>query len=74
MKPVGLRTDAGEARGYRKGNPMTEYQCVLCDYIYDPQQGDPETGIGPGTRFDELPENWCCPTCGAGMEFFKPTS
>lgn len=40
------------------------YKCTSCDYIYDPHRGDPETGIKPGTPFDEIPDDWVCPVCG----------
>lgn len=50
--------------------PMTHHECLLCDYVYDPQQGDPEQGVPPGTPFVELPNEWRCPICGATAEFF----
>lgn len=43
----------------------TKYYCTECGYIYDPATGDPDHGIPPGTRFEDLPENWVCPVCGA---------
>ncbi len=49
---------------------MTHHECLLCDYVYDPQQGDPEQGVPPGTPFVELPNEWRCPICGATAEFF----
>lgn len=39
--------------------------CILCGYVYDPAVGDAEGGIPPGVAFDELPEDWLCPRCGA---------
>ncbi len=50
---------------------MEKYVCELCGYVYDPAQGDPENGIAPGTEFDELPEDWICPLCGATKEDFE---
>lgn len=50
---------------------MQKYVCSMCGYIYDPQQGDPENDITPGTRFDDLPDDWTCPGCGASKERFK---
>lgn len=47
------------------------YTCTLCGYIYDPEKGDPEGNIGAGTRFEDLPENWVCPVCGAGKDKFE---
>jgi len=40
-----------------------EYWCDVCMYRYDPAKGDPKNGIEPGTEFDDLPEDWCCPIC-----------
>lgn len=50
---------------------MKKYVCKICGYIYDPEKGDPENGIKPGTSFEELPDNWICPVCGAGKEEFE---
>jgi hemerythrin-like domain-containing protein/rubredoxin len=47
------------------------YVCSVCGYAYDPAKGDPEHGVRPGTRFDELPEDWVCPICGAYKTLFK---
>ena len=51
---------------------MTRYECTLCGYIYDPQVGDPANGIAPGTPFEEIPDDWVCPECGAGKDEFQP--
>ena len=48
------------------------YVCTICGYEYDPEVGDPDNGIAPGTTFDELPEDWECPECGVGKEDFEP--
>lgn len=54
-------------------DPATQkYECVLCGYVYDPAEGDPDSGVAPGTAFGELPEDWVCPDCGAGKEDFEP--
>ena len=50
---------------------MKKYQCV-CGFIYDPEIGDPDNGIAPGTAFEDLPEDWTCPVCGAGKALFSP--
>ncbi|MBQ8592902.1 MAG: rubredoxin [Bacteroidaceae bacterium] len=50
---------------------MSKFVCTVCDWVYDPQKGDPENGILPGTTFDELPEDWVCPVCGVGKESFE---
>lgn len=46
--------------------------CLVCTYEYDPAKGDPERGAAPGTPFADLPDDWVCPTCGAGKEHFMP--
>jgi len=43
----------------------------MCDYIYDPRAGDPDNGIEPATAFEDLPEDWICPECGAGKNEFE---
>ncbi|MEM3421851.1 MAG: flavin reductase [Candidatus Hadarchaeum sp.] len=48
-----------------------KYKCTICGYIYDPEKGDPDSGIKPGTPFEELPENWVCPICGADKSAFE---
>jgi len=50
---------------------MTKYECTVCGYIYDPEKGDPDSGIKPGTPFDDLPDDWVCPVCGAWKSAFK---
>lgn len=50
---------------------MEKYICTVCDYVYDPELGDPENGIEPGTSFEDLPEDWVCPLCGVGKEEFE---
>ncbi|MDD2321868.1 MAG: rubredoxin [Geobacteraceae bacterium] len=50
---------------------MDSYRCSICDYLYDPEVGDPANGVDPGTSFDDLPENWVCPVCGAEQSFFE---
>jgi rubredoxin len=50
---------------------MAKWQCVDCGYIYDPELGDPDGGIAPGTAFEDLPEDWECPDCGAPKDTFE---
>jgi rubredoxin len=50
---------------------MKKYRCTLCGYIYDPQKGDPDNNVEPGTAFDDLPDEWTCPECGADKEDFE---
>ncbi|MDY0117120.1 MAG: rubredoxin [Sulfurimonadaceae bacterium] len=51
---------------------MKKYVCTVCGYIYDPEVGDADSGIAPGTSFEDLPEDWVCPECGVGKEDFEP--
>jgi rubredoxin len=53
---------------------MTEfkkYHCLECEHIYDEAQGDSDSGIAPGTRWEDIPDDWSCPICGAPKNFFK---
>lgn len=50
---------------------MEKYECDVCGYVYDPELGDPENGIAPGTAFADLPEDWTCPDCGVEKEDFS---
>jgi rubredoxin len=50
---------------------MKNYVCTVCGYIYDPAEGDPDHGISPGTKFEDLPEDWVCPICGVGKDMFE---
>jgi flavin reductase (DIM6/NTAB) family NADH-FMN oxidoreductase RutF/rubredoxin len=54
-----------------KVSKMAKYECTVCGYIYDPQLGDPDGGIKPGTPFEEIPDGWVCPVCGAAKDQFK---
>lgn len=49
---------------------MTKYRCVICNYIYDPEKGDPDGGIAAGTAFEAIPDSWRCPVCGAAKDQF----
>ena len=49
-----------------------KYSCNVCSYVYDPQRGDPDHGVPPGTSFDDLPEDWICPDCSVGKSEFSP--
>lgn len=50
---------------------MDRYVCTVCGYVYDPEKGDPDNGIVPGIPFEELPDDWVCPVCGAGKDKFE---
>ena len=51
---------------------MKKYVCKVCGYVYDPAAGDADSGIAPGTAFEDLPADWVCPLCGVGTEDFEP--
>ena len=51
---------------------MEKYVCSICGYVYDPEAGDPENGVDPGTAFADLPDDWVCPDCGATKDLFAP--
>jgi flavin reductase (DIM6/NTAB) family NADH-FMN oxidoreductase RutF/rubredoxin len=51
---------------------VKKYKCTVCGYIYDPAQGDPDSGIKPGTAFADIPDDWVCPLCGVGKDKFEP--
>lgn len=51
---------------------MKKYVCKVCGYIYDPEAGDPDNGVPPGTAWEKVPEGWVCPVCAVGKEEFQP--
>lgn len=51
-------------------NP-SKYKCLMCSYVYDPLKGDSLSEVGPGTSFDDLPDDWTCPVCGVGKDLFE---
>ena len=50
---------------------MDKYECTVCGYVYDPELGDSDGGITPGTPFEKLPDTWICPICGAPKSDFR---
>ncbi|NQT95727.1 MAG: rubredoxin [Candidatus Omnitrophica bacterium] len=50
---------------------MNKYRCKICNYIYDPEKGDPENGINPPKAFEDLPEDWLCPECNVDKSQFE---
>jgi len=50
---------------------MAKWECMVCGYIYDEKLGDPDGGIKPGTKFQDLPADWVCPMCGASKADFE---
>ncbi len=61
----------GGARDRYPSRPM-RYVCESCGFIYDPEIGDPDGGIPPGTAFEDIPDTWFCPVCGARKRDFVP--
>jgi rubredoxin len=51
--------------------PMKKYMCLICGHIYDEALGDPDTGVAPGTKWEDVPPNWTCPDCGARKEDYE---
>lgn len=50
---------------------MKSYVCIICGYVYDEAVGDPDNGLAPGTKWEDVPEDWLCPLCGATKEEFN---
>jgi len=66
--PKSAPTYIGEEKG---ANKMDKYKCTVCGYVYDPERGDPDSGINPGTSFEDIPDDWVCPICGASKDQFE---
>jgi rubredoxin len=54
-----------------KETMMQKYECDLCGYIYDPAEGDPDNGVPAGTAWEDVPDDWVCPLCGATRDQFS---
>ncbi len=50
---------------------MDKYVCTICGWVYDPEQGDPDNGVAAGTNWEDVPEDWECPVCGASKDDFE---
>jgi rubredoxin len=50
---------------------MDKYVCTICGYVYSEADGDPDNGVAPGTKWDDVPDSWVCPTCGADKSAFE---
>ncbi len=50
---------------------MKKWECIVCGWVYDEALGDPDSGIEPGTKWEDIPDDWCCPDCGVGKEDFE---
>ena len=51
---------------------MKKWECLVCGWVYDPAAGDPDGGIEPGTKFEDISDDWVCPECGATKDLFAP--
>jgi rubredoxin len=66
--PTYIKSEKKEVKEEMK---MEKYVCTVCGYIYDPEKGDPDSGIKPGTPFEEIPDDWVCPICGVTKDSFE---
>ena len=48
-----------------------KFSCLICDHVYDEEKGDPQSGLAPGTRWEDVPDDWVCPECGATKADFQ---
>ena len=80
LKNFTKRLETGESLWYnsivnkykkRGKSDMKKYVCQVCGYVYDEAAGDPDRGIAPGTKFEDLPDDWTCPLCGVGKDQFE---
>jgi rubredoxin len=66
-----IQTEQLTAKAIRKGRKrMDRYVCEICGYVYDPEQGDPDNGVAAGTKWEDVPDDWECPVCGASKDDF----
>ena len=61
----------GTSAKHNRRNEMDKYVCSICGYVYDPEVGDPDNGVAPGTAWEDVPEDWVCPLCGVGKDNFE---
>lgn len=69
--PTYQKPDSAEKKETTDDGQFKQYQCIVCGHIYDEAEGDPDSDIAPGTKFDDLPDDWVCPTCGAEKADFE---
>ncbi|RKZ03869.1 High molecular weight rubredoxin [Candidatus Fermentibacteria bacterium] len=63
--------DVEKEQKRKKEITLKKYVCNICGYVYDPEKGDPDGGIEPGTTFEDIPDGWVCPVCGVGKDQFS---
>jgi len=69
--PKNAPTYIDKSKLAKTDSKFKKYECVVCGHIYDEELGDPDSGIIPETKFEDLPEDWVCPTCGAEKSDFE---
>ena len=69
--PMYRSTDLPIYQFTNKEDKMDKWECLVCGYVYDPAMGDPDGGIPAGTPFEDLPDDWVCPECGAEKDMFE---
>ena len=72
--PVGAGIKQGQTGSKSDSSHLKKYECSTCGYVYDPEIGDPDSGIAPGTPFEDLPDDWVCPLCGVSKSEFYPVA
>ena len=71
QKRINDRKSLVHCAGMMQNRAMKTYLCLICGYVYSEEEGDPEFGIEPRTRWEDVPLSWRCPDCGAGKEDFE---
>ena len=66
-----FRGNIEEKKENKRSEGMKKYVCDVCGYVYDPEKGDPDSGIKPGTAFEDIPDDWVCPVCGVTKDNFS---
>ncbi len=69
--PTYVAADEPEKKAEKQEKALDNYKCTVCGYVYVPAEGDPDAGIAPGTAFEDLPDSWVCPVCGAQKSEFE---
>ena len=71
MRAAGIKRVSWLADGPEREKQMKKYTCTVCGWVYDEAAGDPDNGIAPGTKWEDLPEDFVCPLCGVGKDQFE---
>ena len=71
IDPEKLKEEVASEKAEEVSSEAAEHICIICGYTYDPAIGEPSMGIPPGTAFEDLPEEFTCPICSAGKDYFK---